>query len=437
MPRMNFAFGIGNYFTFSFNLQLGPGPSLKDGLAQERANVAQSSAPVEVESAPNGPNSSIPQSPTNISDQQIQNEASSEETLKSCFELVQNCPDPCLMDDTNDSIASSVSSPAPVQTPTNIVQSLPQTPPSAIHTIPPRVQRPRPPTRFRDLYGNLPYSRYLQTRTAGPRIRLPPVKPSSKHLPAPPAVDTLSTASGQKPLSLLTIPVEIRTMIYHQLLVSAQCIRKPHKLVCNKKSIMLDSLKPVRDIDSAILRVCRSIYNEALPILYGRNTFEFCKPRKLRDFSHAGLDRRITKFALREAETGRFTLIRSIILRLGHDRKPYIWQHHGTTQAPDRKKIWSHWYQYFFNEGDNRSEYDWSIIPCLSSNFPALDKLELDFTDWQLSAQDAIRVEPFIAKFGRSPGLSCAVIKGVLNRTNLEEFRTGLVKPGGTFTVKP
>lgn len=48
MPRMNFAFGIGNYFTFSFNLQLGPGPSLKDGLAQERANVAQSSAPVEV-----------------------------------------------------------------------------------------------------------------------------------------------------------------------------------------------------------------------------------------------------------------------------------------------------------------------------------------------------------------------------------------------------
>lgn len=47
------------------------------------------------------------------------------------------------------------------------------------------------------------------------------------------------------------------------------------------------------------------------------------------------------------------------------------------------------------------------------------------------------QAEPFIAKFGRSPGLSCAVIKGVLNRTNLEEFRTGLVKPGGTFTVKP
>ncbi|KAL8659107.1 MAG: hypothetical protein Q9202_007282 [Teloschistes flavicans] len=265
--------------------------------------------------------------------------------------MAQNFPDQCSVDDTSDTPASSVSTPAPVQTPTSIILSLPQTPQSALHTAPPRVQRPRPQTRFRDLYGNPPYSRYLQTRTAGPRIRLPPVKSSSKQLPTPPAFDDLSTASSQRPLSLLTLPVEIRTMIYHELLVSAQCIRKPHKLVCNKKSIMLDSIKPVRDIDSAVLRVCRSVYNEALPILYGKNTFEFCKPRKLRDFSHAGLDRRIT--------------------------------------------------------------------------------------NWQLSAQDAIRVDPFIAKFGRSPGLSSAVIKGVLNRTNLDEFRTGLVKPGGTFTIKP
>ncbi|KAI4260097.1 MAG: hypothetical protein LQ352_000476 [Teloschistes flavicans] len=383
MPGMNFAFGIGNYFTFSFNLQLGPVPSLKDELGQQRPRVAQSSTPVKAEALLNDPNSSIPQSPTtNISDHQIQNEASPEAALKSCFGMAQNFPDQCSVDDTSDTPASSVSTPAPVQTPTSIILSLPQTPQSALHTAPPRVQRPRPQTRFRDLYGNPPYSRYLQTRTAGPRIRLPPVKSSSKQLPTPPAFDDLSTASSQRPLSLLTLPVEIRTMIYHELLVSSQCIRKPHKLVCNKKSIMLDSIKPVRDIDSAVLRVCRSVYNEALPILYGKNTFEFCKPRKLRDFSHAGLDRRITKFALREAETGRFTLIRSIILRLGHDRKPYVWQHHAT-QAPDRK------------------------------------------------------VDPFIAKFGRSPGLSSAVIKGVLNRTNLDEFRTGLVKPGGTFTIKP
>lgn len=81
-------------------------------------------------------------------------------------------------------------------------------------------------------------------------------------------------------------------MIYRQLLVSAEPIKKPHKLVCNKRSIMLDSIQPVRDIDSSILRACRSIYHEALPVLYGQNTFEFAKPRKLRDFSHAYLDKR-------------------------------------------------------------------------------------------------------------------------------------------------
>lgn len=55
---------------------------------------------------------------------------------------------------------------------------------------------------------------------------------------------------------------------------------------------MLDSLQPVKDIDSTILRVCRSIYDEALPVLYGHNTFEFAKPRKLRDFSHGYLEQK-------------------------------------------------------------------------------------------------------------------------------------------------
>ncbi len=129
---------------------------------------------------------------------------------------------------------------------------------------------------------------------------------------------------------------------------------------------MLDSIQPVKDIDSSILRVCRNIYDEALPILYGQNTFEFAKPRKLRDFSHGYLDKRgpstfepcktrnalpsITRyrsltvsaeFGFREASAGRFTLIRSVVLRLGHDRKPYAFQRPvGVTLVPDRKRIW-------------------------------------------------------------------------------------------------
>ncbi|KAL8692283.1 MAG: hypothetical protein Q9218_002652 [Villophora microphyllina] len=444
MPGMNFAFGIGNYFTFSFNLQLGPTSSTKDVPIQPRANIAHTSASIHSEAISNSTTSSITLAPSHVSVQQSQAEANPEAALNACLELAQNFLNQHPVDDPSDSLGAPVNTPPPVHgnssrppsnhTPTDIIASVPQTPPSTIPSVPSHAQRPRPQTRFRGLDDDHRYIRYLQTRTAGPRLRLPPMKLKSKQLPTPPTSDSSGTPT-KKALSFQTLPSEIRSMIYDELLVSAQCIKKPHKLVCNKKSIMLDSIKPIKDIDSAILRVCRSIYYEALPVLYGNNTFEFCKPRKLRDFSHAGLDRRLTKFGLREAETGRFTLIRSIILRLGHDRKPYIWQHHAT-QAPDRKKLWSHWYQYFFNEGDNRSEYDWSIIPCLSHNFPALDRLVLDFTDWQLGDQDAIRVDPFIAKFGRSGGLSSVDIKGVQNATNLEDFRTGLVKPGGTFTVK-
>ncbi|KAI4187905.1 MAG: hypothetical protein LQ346_005416 [Caloplaca aetnensis] len=149
---------------------------------------------------------------------------------------------------------------------------------------------------------------------------------------------------------------------------------------------MLDSIQPVKDIDSSILRVCRSIYDEALPILYGQNTFEFAKPRKLRDFSHGYLDKRGPKFAFREASAGRFTLIRSVVLRLGYDRKPYAFQRPVgvTPTVPDRKRIW---------------------------------------------------VEPFVSKFSKSGRLNSVIVKGIKNSLNLEQLRQGLMKPGGTFTA--
>ncbi|KAL8804587.1 MAG: hypothetical protein Q9223_005983 [Gallowayella weberi] len=322
----------------------------------------------------------------------------------------------------------------------------PRTPKSTPRTTTHHVHRPRPKTRFYSLYGpprsSRPLHRPLQVQ---PLLELPSTKPFSKPLPSPPSSDTPSTPCG-RPLSFQTLPLEIKRMIYKDLLTSAKPIQKPHKLVCNKRSIMLDSIQPVKDIDSSILRVCRAIYLEALPILYGQNTFEFSKPRKLRDFSHAGLDRSHTstdyapylaEFGFRDAQAGRFTLIRSIILRLGHDRKPYVWQRPGNhVQAPDRKRIWSHWYQYFFNDCDPRSQFDWGMFPSASNEFPALDRLVLDFTDWQLAEPDAIRVDPFIKKLGRSGGLAVLSIKGLKNAVNLEEFKNGLLKPGGVFTVK-
>ncbi|KAI4096448.1 MAG: hypothetical protein LQ344_000956 [Seirophora lacunosa] len=214
---------------------------------------------------------------------------------------------------------------------------------------------------------------------------------------------------------------------------------------------MLDSVHPVKDIDSTILRACRSIYAEALPILYGRNTFEFAKPRKLRDFSHGYLDKRNPRFAFRDADAGRFTLIRSVILKLGYDRKPYAFQRPpgAAPVAPDRKRIWSHWHQYFFNDNDSRNQYDWGWFPTLGNEFPALDKVELDFTDWQLGEADAIRifhtgpaltenqqqVEPIVSKLHKSGGLSAVVVRGLKNPTNLRQLKKGLVKPGGCFSA--
>ena len=117
-----------------------------------------------------------------------------------------------------------------------------------------------------------------------------PIKRFTKPLPTPPRSNSPGTPCTP-PLSFLTLPPEIKGMIYRELLVSSEPIKRPHKLVCNRRNIMLDSIEPIKDIDSKILRACRTVYFEALPILYGQNTFEFAKPRKLRDFSHGELNR--------------------------------------------------------------------------------------------------------------------------------------------------
>ena len=52
---------------------------------------------------------------------------------------------------------------------------------------------------------------------------------------------------------------------------------------------MLDNYKPIPDIDAALLRTCRMIYSEALPMLYGLNTFQFSSGSSLRHFQNQGL----------------------------------------------------------------------------------------------------------------------------------------------------
>ncbi|KAI4261190.1 MAG: hypothetical protein L6R42_003604 [Xanthoria sp. 1 TBL-2021] len=444
MHGMIFTFGIRNYFNFTFSLQLGSPPlfPIEKEQPHQRASVAHVT-PTEPVPITEHPHSPVPD-PAAVTVCQQQHGTSTQPlfpSLQSILDAQLHTHRTAIHHGDGNPVASVVDA-APVLSSSSAAKhpkltigtlaSMPRTPQSAIRTTPHHLHRPR---RQANTFFNLKNTTRHSKLLLPPRLKMPGKDSSSKLLPSPPSSDTPGTPCS-RPLSFQTLPPEIRHMIYHELLVSAAPIRKPHKLVCNKRIIMLDKTQPVKDIDSSILRVCRMIYTEALPVLYGRNTFEFHKPRKLRDFSHAGLDRSHTVFAFRDAPAGRFTLIRSIILRLGHDRKPYVWQRPGGQSPPDRKRIWSHWYQYFFNDSDSQSTFDWSMFPSSTNGFPALDKVILDFTDWQLAEGDAIRVEPLVKKLGRSGKLSAVAIKGVKNAVNLKEFRTGLLKPGGVFMVR-
>ncbi|KAL8784091.1 MAG: hypothetical protein Q9195_009182 [Heterodermia aff. obscurata] len=81
-----------------------------------------------------------------------------------------------------------------------------------------------------------------------------------------------------------TIPAELRMLIYRELFISKSGgkVEQPHKLLKKKKSSLIHRHRTamecfIRDphIDSSILRTCRRVYEEGLPILYGDNVFMF------------------------------------------------------------------------------------------------------------------------------------------------------------------
>ena len=55
------------------------------------------------------------------------------------------------------------------------------------------------------------------------------------------------------------IPVEIRHLIYRELLTTPDVIDQAHKQLGNKESAMLEHYKPIPGIDSSILRTCRLV----------------------------------------------------------------------------------------------------------------------------------------------------------------------------------
>ena len=123
--------------------------------------------------------------------------------------------------------------------------------------------------------------------------------------------------------------------------------------------------QPIQGLEPAILRTCRSIYLQALPILYGNNTFSFDSRESLNEFTHGGLS---GQFAVQIARYGRLTMIRYVIVELGYG-VPY--------KSGDRNELWKLW--------------EWMFTPEHHGNtvgFPSLLGIALDFSDWILGPSD-------------------------------------------------
>lgn len=176
----------------------------------------------------------------------------------------------------------------------------------------------------------------------------------------------------------LEIPYDIRITIYRLLLVSSHPIHNAHKLMGPKKSVLVSKCPQITDIDSAILRTCRSVYEESLPVLYRMNRFSFYDLVSIWEFGHHEIPRMRplmsadkALFNFKPALYGRLTMLRSVNMRLGSGYSSWI---------GDRERLWESWHEFFDlkrNDGSN------GFIPHPAA-FPALESLFLDFTDWAL-----------------------------------------------------
>lgn len=117
-------------------------------------------------------------------------------------------------------------------------------------------------------------------------------------------------------------PLEIRRLVYHELLV-ASCIDHPDRLVEDRISTLIITRAQKAmyklGIDTTVLRTCRQIYIEALPMLYGDNKFVFFSASALevfRDKGLVGIPRKFSLFMLQRTRTKVFENSRRQMRRL-------------------------------------------------------------------------------------------------------------------------
>ncbi|KAM0804048.1 hypothetical protein BDR22DRAFT_642566 [Usnea florida] len=177
--------------------------------------------------------------------------------------------------------------------------------------------------------------------------------------------------------TLAKLPVELRCMVYSNVLNCEMNISQANDFLGPKPPIMAEEAKHIGAIDAALLRTCRTIYHETIVVLYAFNVFEFDRLVDLQHFAHAGLENKPfgfycvanrSLFPKYSAPYGRLTMIHKLVLRISPDRQYRM----GTA------RIWSSWCNLFYSpEGQPRSV-----------GFPALRVLVLDFTEWRLNAEN-------------------------------------------------
>ena len=78
-------------------------------------------------------------------------------------------------------------------------------------------------------------------------------------------------------------------MIYRHVLVASGPIADTDFRQTRQTLLMRGSRYRFRDIDSILLLVCREIYKEAAPVLYGNNVFRFSDPEVIEEFAFKDL----------------------------------------------------------------------------------------------------------------------------------------------------
>lgn len=110
--------------------------------------------------------------------------------------------------------------------------------------------------------------------------------------------DQIVTHEGNGAGFFNKLPFEIRSLIYRYILTTSVTLDAGARI---EQMVLSLTMTDIIDtsyslIDSTVMRTCRRMYNETLPVLYGENRFRFSKLEHLEAFQKEGLKQTQCKF---------------------------------------------------------------------------------------------------------------------------------------------